>query len=223
MSDFFGKRGRSWHVSAVITKHTEKFQVECFVHLFDNCTQNSFAVASIIEHLLNTIKKESPEIENVFLRSDNAGCYHSGPLLLSLPFIGQRTSMTILRYDFSEPQSGKDIYDRETTPMTTMGQWKTQCHHCGRHADSTLESHLGVKGVRAAAVQVDTNKESTANNIPGFSLLNNFSFEGNGMRAWRAFGVGPGRFLSYSQLEVLPQERAGLKVLKEWVQWVHEC
>ena len=38
------------------------------------------------------------------------------------------------------------------------------------------------------------------------------------MRAWRAFGVGPGRFLSYSQLEVVPQERAGLKVLKEWVQ-----
>ena len=36
MSDFFGKRGRSWHVSAVITKHTEKFQVKCFVHLFDD-------------------------------------------------------------------------------------------------------------------------------------------------------------------------------------------
>ena len=122
MSDFFGKRGLSLHVSAVITKHTEKFQVEFFVHLFDNCTQNSFAVASIIEHLLKTIKKESPEIENVFLRSDNIGCYHIGSLLLSLPFIGQRTGMTILRYDFSEPQSGKDIYDRETIPMTTMGQ-----------------------------------------------------------------------------------------------------
>ena len=117
----FFTRG-SWHVSAVITKPTEKFQVECFVHLFDNCTQNSFAGASIVEDLLNTIKKESPEIENVFLRSDNAGCYHSGSLLLSLPFIGQRTGMTILRYDFSEPPSGKDIYDRETTPMTTMGQ-----------------------------------------------------------------------------------------------------
>ena len=117
MSDFFGKRRRSWHVSAVITKRTEKFQVEFFVHLFDNCTQSSFAVASIIEHLLKTIKKQLPEIENVFLRSDNVGCYHSGSLLLSLPFIGQRTGMTNLRYDFSEPQSGKDIYDRKTTPM----------------------------------------------------------------------------------------------------------
>ena len=63
MSDFFGKRGRSLHVSAVITKRTEKFQVEFFVHLFDNCTQNSFAVAPIIEHLLKTIKKESTEMK----------------------------------------------------------------------------------------------------------------------------------------------------------------
>ncbi|KAK2562857.1 hypothetical protein P5673_013817 [Acropora cervicornis] len=109
MSDFFGKRGRSWHVSAVITKHTEKFQ-------------NSFAVASIIEHFLNTIKKESPEIENVFLRSDNAGCYHSGTLLHSLRFI-----------------------------------------------------------------------------------------EENGICAWHAFNVGPDRFLSYSKLEVVPQEKTGLK------------
>ena len=219
MSDFFGKRGRSWQVSAVITKHTEKFQVECFVHLFDNCTQNSFVVASIIEHLLNTIKKESPEIENVFLRSDNAGCYHSRSLLLSLPFISQRTGMTILRYDFSEPQSGKDICDRKTAPMKAhIRRWVNEKHNVITAEDmkTALESHGGVKGVRAAVVQVDTNKEITANKIPGISLLNNFSFEGNGIRAWRAFSVGPGRFLSYSQLEVGPQEETGLRVLKEW-------
>ena len=93
-------------MSAVITKQApEKYQVECFVHLSDNCEQNSFAVASIIEHLLETIKKETPEIKNAYLRSDNAGCYHSGSLLLSLPSIAQRTRITVLRYDFSEPQS----------------------------------------------------------------------------------------------------------------------
>ena len=34
-------------MSAVITKQAGKFEVECFVHIFDTCTQNSFAVASI--------------------------------------------------------------------------------------------------------------------------------------------------------------------------------
>ena len=63
MSDFFSKRGRSWHVSAVVTSQgslqTEgsKFEVECYVHLFNSCTENSFAVLSIIENLLHTIKE----------------------------------------------------------------------------------------------------------------------------------------------------------------------
>ena len=75
MNDFFGKRGRSWHISAVITRATveSKHEVECFVHIFNNCTQNSFAVLSITEDLLVT---------SAYLRSDNAGCYQSGPLLL---------------------------------------------------------------------------------------------------------------------------------------------
>ena len=36
--------------------------MECFVHIFDNCTQNSSAVLLIIEHLLNKVKEEYPEV-----------------------------------------------------------------------------------------------------------------------------------------------------------------
>ena len=83
MSDFFGKRGRSWHISAVITRATveSKYEVECFVHIFNNCSQNSFAVLSIIENLLHKVKQEYPVVTTVYLRSDNAGCYHNGRLL----------------------------------------------------------------------------------------------------------------------------------------------
>ena len=139
----------------------------------------------------------------------------SGSLLLSLPFIGQPTGMTILRYDFSEPQSGKDICDRKTAPMKAhIRRCVNEKHNVitAKDMKTALESHGGVKGVRAVVVQVDINKEITANKIPSISLLNNFSFEGNRIRAWRAFSVGPGRFLSYSQLEVVSQEETGLKV-----------
>ena len=83
MSDFFGKRGRSWHISAVITRATveSKYEVECFVHIFNDCSQNSFAVLSIIENLLHKVKQEYPVVTTVYLRSDNAGCYHNGRLL----------------------------------------------------------------------------------------------------------------------------------------------
>ena len=60
ISEFFGKRGKSWHVGAVITRRIAgKLEVECFVHIFESCTQNSFAVASIIENLLAKIKREN--------------------------------------------------------------------------------------------------------------------------------------------------------------------
>ena len=57
MSDFFGKGGRCWYISAVITRATveSKHEVECYVHIFNNCTQNSFAVLSIIEDLLHNV------------------------------------------------------------------------------------------------------------------------------------------------------------------------
>ena len=72
-------------ISAVITRRIAgKLEVECFVHIFESCTQNSFAVASIIENLLAKIKREYPQVDSAFYRSDNAGCYHSGALLLSL-------------------------------------------------------------------------------------------------------------------------------------------
>ena len=73
MSDFFGKRERSWHISAVIIyqgrigKEGNKFEVKCCVHLFNSCTQNSFAVLFVIENLLQTIKVEYPRVDKAFV------------------------------------------------------------------------------------------------------------------------------------------------------------
>ena len=218
MSEFFGKRGRSWHVCAVITKKDDKLEVECFVHIFDSCTQNSFAVASIVENLLSTIKKEYPQIDSAFFRSDNAGCYHSGSLLLSLPDIGKRTGIAPLRYDFSDPQSGKDICDRKIAPMKShIRRWVNEKHDVLTALDmkNALQSHGGLKGCRAAVVKIDTTVENTSpsNKIPGISLLNNFAFTKKGIRVWRAYNVGLGKVLLYKDLEVLAQGDTSLKVL----------
>lgn len=221
MSEFFGKRGRSWHVSAVITKKEGKLESECFVHILDTCTQNSFAVASIIEHLLKFIKQETPQIQNAYLRSDNAGCYHSGQLLLSLTDIGKRTGVTPVRYDFSDPQSGKDICDRKTAPMKAhIKRWVNEKHDVLTASDmmNALESHGGVKGCRAAVVQVDVSAENTSstNKIPGISLLNNFAFVKNGIRVWRAYNTGLGKVLKYRDLDVSPQQDTNLQIIDEF-------
>ena len=52
-----------------------------------------------------------------FLKSDNTGCYHTAFLLLSLPSLGERSGVRVVRYDFSEPQAGKDICDHRIASM----------------------------------------------------------------------------------------------------------
>ena len=78
-SDWFGKRGLSWHISSVISKDslTNIVNVTSFVHLFTECSQDWFAVVSIIEDLLKTTKENKPSVTKAFLRSDEGGCYHN--------------------------------------------------------------------------------------------------------------------------------------------------
>ena len=57
-SDWYGKRGLSWHVSSVVSKgvSSDTAVVTSYVHLFDSSTQDWFSIASILENLLSTIK-----------------------------------------------------------------------------------------------------------------------------------------------------------------------
>ena len=56
-------------------------------------------------------------MQEAFLRSDNAGCYHCAYLILSLPSTGGRAGIMIKRYDFSDPQVGKDFCYRRTAAL----------------------------------------------------------------------------------------------------------
>ena len=216
MRDFFGKAGKSWHVSCVIQKQAENLSVQCFVHLFEQCNQDWFAVASIIESLLKTVKKEQPAISEVFLRSDNGGCYHNAPLLCALPAIGSRTGIQIKRYDFSEPQAGKDICDRKVAPMKAhIRRYVNEKHDVVTAANmkEALESHGGIAGCRAAVAEIVVEKETGGGNkLKGISKFNNFEFTEAGIRVWRAYQIGPGSLVSYERNT--QQEETGMKVLQ---------
>ena len=113
MREFFGKRGLSWHISEVVIKKDSRIEVECFVQIFNFCTQNNHAVASIFEHLFQTIKVEYQSISEAFVSSDNARCYHNVPLLVCLHEVAKNVGVNLIRYDFSELQAGKGICDRK--------------------------------------------------------------------------------------------------------------
>ena len=102
-AEFCGKRGINWHVTAVIRKTPESSSsVEVFVHVFDSYDQDQIAVASITQNTLSTLRKLYPELTGVYFRSDNAGCYHGGYFLTSLPSIGHETEIRVIGYDLAK-------------------------------------------------------------------------------------------------------------------------
>ena len=106
-SDWFAKRGISWHISVVARKIQGRFYHQTFVHIVENCTQASFTVVRILEHTLSTLKKELPELTTAFLRQGNAGCYHCTEMLASCTRMKAKTGIAVARVDFSDPQGGR--------------------------------------------------------------------------------------------------------------------
>ena len=66
-TDWFAKRGISWHISVVARRHHEKLQSQSFVHTVENCNQDSSVVICIMEHILRTLKKETRNSLQPFL------------------------------------------------------------------------------------------------------------------------------------------------------------
>ena len=155
-------------------------------------------MASILEHTLATLKGLKPHLSEAFLRSDNAGCYHTAFLLLSLPSLGERTGVRIARYDFSEPQAGKDICDRRIASVKShIRRFVNEGNdvQTAAHMKAAIESHGGVKGCYASVCKVQTMSQTMhKHTMTGIQALNNFCYEGGGLRAWQAYDIGPGKF-----------------------------
>ena len=192
-------------------------EVESFVHVFNDCQQNWFAVASICDHVLHTIKEERPQIKKVFLKSDNVRCYHNGAYLVSLRDIGVRVGIDIEQYDFLETQSGKGICDRKIASMKSHVRIYVNEKHdvvFGEDLKAALESSGGIKGCRVSVVEVNGRKETGVVKWEGISFYSSFRYEEKGIRAWRAFGVGEGRLFAYEDLVKEQQRETCLRVIQ---------
>ncbi|KAK2546987.1 hypothetical protein P5673_033247 [Acropora cervicornis] len=196
MCEFFGKRGLSWHISAVVTKKDSRIEVECFVHVFNFCTQNNYAVASIFEHPFQTIKAEYQSISKAFVRSDNAG-----------------REKTFATRETAPMKAHIRRFVNENNDVTTAEEMK-----------KALESHGGLRGCRVAVVEIDPSKDlDEANKIPDISLLYNFKFEDGGIRVWKAYNTGECKLLNYKNLQIQPQEIASLFVKQPFGPRQKEC
>ena len=79
-----------------------------FVHIFQSCNQDSVTVLAIIDDVFKQLKTTMPDVNCVYFRQDNAGCYHvhSASSLLAIQQVANKYHITV-KLDFLDPQGGK--------------------------------------------------------------------------------------------------------------------
>lgn len=135
------------------------------------------------------------------------GCYHNGPLILSLPSLGKRVGLNIKEYNFSEAQAGKDICDRKIAPMKAhINRYINEGHDVLSADDmwNALDSYQGVRGCYPAVLTLKEDSDVISNREklvkwPGITTFSNFIFEGNSIRVWKAYKMGHGELFKMSK------------------------
>ena len=101
----------------------------------------------------------------------------------------ENTGVKTARY---EPQAGKDICDRRIAAI------KSHMHRFvneGNDMKAAIQSYGEIKGCYAAVCLAQASAQTmTKHTMAGVQGLHNFSYENGGMRVWRAYDVGPGKF-----------------------------
>ena len=251
-SDFFGKRGISWHITVVMKNKIlisnedsslqtsdklddnlrlndqemsdiseesddneslvsqdegKRFQYKIFVHVFDDCSQDSETVVAIINDVLARVKQTDPQIRKAFLRSDNAGCYHSANTIVSAKQVSDKSGIEINRIDFCDPQGGKGPCDRYAAVIKSNIRRYLNENHNVTNASEFIEachSYKGVKGVVALECRIENvipndKKKCTIKQITNYY---NFEYKPDGLLVHRAWNIGPGLLIPWSQLEM---------------------
>ena len=127
----------------------------------------------------------------------------------------RRSGIKVIRYDFSDPQSGKDLCDRKIGPCKQpLGHYVAENHNVESAKDvkKGLEFPPGIAGMSVAERKIDQSAmlAGTANDkIPEITKYNIFSLTSKSLRVWQAYNVGEGMDIegSWNEQDVCGLER----------------
>lgn len=204
-SDWFAKRGMSWHITVATRREENKdLQMMTFVHVFQTCNQDSCAVLSIMKDVIGKLKSLLPRLKSVFYRQDNAGCYHCGATIVGASFASRCHGVSVKRLDFSDPQGGKGPCDRKAASLKShMRVHLNQGFNIetSKEMVDAIQSSGGAPGVDATLCRSLQNQKPSLNvKIPGVSLISNIEYNDGSLTVWKAYGIGPGKCIRISEL-----------------------
>ena len=204
-TEFFGKRGISWHVTVCLRRNefTQKFESLTFIHIVNEGLQDSSCVVPIMENVLTSVKHDMPKMRKAVYRQDNAGCYHCVSTVLACKQISERTGIHIEQLDFSDPQGGKGACDRKAAQIKSYLRSFVNEGNSITNAQEmkTAIERSKIPGVRVAMVSVHCTEMGQEQKLEGISSFNNFVFSDEGVRAFKAYGIGKGQMISWSKFD----------------------
>ena len=227
--DWFAKRGIPWHVTVVLMRpdQSRPMEKQTIVHVFQSCLQDNVAVTAILQDVLVTLKEQRPELEKVYCKQDNAGCYHCSATIVGSASTSQASGVKVERFDFSDPQGGKGEADRQAATIKGhIDIYLNEGHDVNSAAQmkEAIESNGGIPGVTVRYVRIS---ESSSTNVmikwDGISTLNNFQFDPSGVRVWKAFKIGPGKPVPWRDIQSDGGSSSKLDVLEPPVQTQKSC
>ena len=193
-SDWYGKRGIPWHISVALRKNAnDETELFTFVHAFESCNQDRSTVLAIIDDVFRQLKEIMPEVNSVYMRSDNAGCYHCAFTLLSVDHVASEHAIELKRFDFSDPQGGKGSCDRKAATIKSHMRTHLNSGHDIETASQMMtatESPGGISGVRVTVSGPQPAAKSTPVKWEGVSFIDNIAYTQEGLHVWRAYGIG---------------------------------
>ena len=167
---------------------------------------------AIIDDVFCQLKEIMPEVNSVYIRSDNAGCYHCMFSLLSVYHVAREHAIELKRFDFSDREGGKGSCDRKAATIKSHMRTHPNSGHDIETVSkmmTAIESSGGISGIRVTVSRSQPAAKSTPVNWEGVSFINNIAYTKDGLQVWRAYGIGSGKFVPWSnfhqQVGSLPQ------------------
>ncbi|CAC5357185.1 unnamed protein product [Mytilus coruscus] len=134
-------------------------------------------------HTLMAVKQQLPDIKEISLRSDNAGI------------------------QLSELQAGKSYCDSKIAHMRTKMKTFVASRKdiiTAKDIKVAIDDGSGVVGCQVVYVTIDSTKQTlTSHKWKGVNAYTDIKYEENGIRVYRAHGIGTGSFLSHAEIKKL--------------------
>ena len=198
MDEWYGKRGISLHVDVLFFLENDHLKKMTYFTAIDRCPQDMISVLAVFEHVLKQIRQDFPHMRNLYIRSDNAGCYSGAAVICGRRQVCTNLGFDLKRVDFNEPQRGKDQADRDIAVAKSCirafgdrGGNLTNAKTIKEALDSSFGS---LSGSKTSVLIIDTEKSQLSNvKIKDITKYHSVAFSHDSARFWQYFDIGHGR------------------------------